>query len=282
MCSMSLRSGCTAAIPHRLIKILQDLRDLGNTILVVEHDPDIMRACRPHSRSRTGRRRKWRQSDRRGTYDEIKHIPASLTGRYLVGRAAHSACRRRGESQATQQLKLIGASAHNLKNLDLTIPLGMLVAITGVSGSGKSTLVHDVLYQALAAATKQTNGSATRSRHWTSLTATQYIDEVVLVDQSPIGSTPRSNPVTYIKAFDAIRDLFASLPEAQKRGFTAGHFSFNIPGGRCDTCQGDGTVTVEMQFLADVELICEDCKGTRYKPQVLEVRYQGQKHPRSA
>jgi excinuclease ABC subunit A len=152
----------------------------------------------------------------------------------------------------------------------------MLVAITGVSGSGKSTLLHQVLYQALAQAKKQPgNGHTNSSATWDDLEGDQYIEEVVLVDQSPIGRTPRSNPVTYIKAFDAIRDLFASLPESKKRGFGAGHFSFNIPGGRCETCQGDGTVTVEMQFLADVELICEECKGARYKATVLEVRYRG-------
>src|SRR5581483_7498143 len=146
---------------------------------------------------------------------------------------------------------------------------------TGVSGSGKSTLLHDVLYQALAAAKKQVYGNGVVPAAWKSVEGAEFIDEVVLVDQSPIGRTPRSNPVTYIKAFDGIRELFASLPEAQKRGFSAGHFSFNIPGGRCENCQGDGTVTVEMQFLADVELICEECKGTRYKPQVLDVRYRG-------
>src|SRR5437899_12777319 len=174
-----------------------------------------------------------------------------------------------------QYIKIYGARANKLKQHDLTIPLGIIVAITGVSGSGKSTLLHDVLYQALSAAKKQTNGVPPSSPSWERLEGAEFIDEVVLVDQSPIGRTPRSNPVTYIKAFDGIRDLFASLPEAQKRGFTAGHFSFNIPGGRCETCQGDGTVTVEMQFLADVELICEECKGTRFKPQVLEVRYRG-------
>jgi len=150
----------------------------------------------------------------------------------------------------------------------------MIVAVTGVSGSGKSTLVHDVLYQALAAAKKQTTGVVPEGS-WASLDGDEYIDEVVLVDQSPIGRTPRSNPVTYIKAFDPIRELFASLPESQKHAYSAGHFSFNIPGGRCEACQGDGTVTVEMQFLADVELICEECKGTRYKPEILRVHYHG-------
>ena len=149
----------------------------------------------------------------------------------------------------------------------------MLVCITGVSGSGKSTLVHDVLYNALAAKKGQVTGGP--GAEVDAVIGADWIDEVVLVDQSPIGRTPRSNPVTYIKAFDAIRELFASLPESKKRGYTAGHFSFNIPGGRCEVCQGDGTVTVEMQFLADVELICEECKGTRYKPELLDVRYHG-------
>jgi excinuclease ABC subunit A len=197
-----------------------------------------------------------------------------LTGRYLAEdlRIQLPTARRKPGSQ---QIRIRGARAHNLKRIDLDIPLGMIVAITGVSGSGKSTLLHDVLYQALAAAKKQANGAQPSTPSWDSVQGADYLDEVVLVDQSPIGRTPRSNPVTYIKAFDGIRDLFASLPEAQKRGFSAGHFSFNIPGGRCETCQGDGTVTVEMQFLADVELICEECKGTRYKPQVLDVRYRG-------
>ncbi len=150
----------------------------------------------------------------------------------------------------------------------------MLVVITGVSGSGKSTLVHEVLFHALAAAKKQIAAPA-ETLSCNRLEGAEFVDEVILVDQSPIGRTPRSNPVTYIKAFDGIRDLYASLPEAKRRGFSVGHFSFNIPGGRCETCQGDGTVTVEMQFLADVELVCEECKGMRYKPQVLEVRYQG-------
>src|SRR5437016_6476550 len=168
-----------------------------------------------------------------------------------------------------------GASAHNLKNLSVQIPLGMLVAITGVSGSGKSTLVHDVLYQALAAEKGITTGPGPAANGFKRVTGGEYIADVVLVDQSPIGRTPRSNPVTYIKAFDIIRETFAATSEAQKKGFGAGHFSFNIPGGRCENCSGDGTVIVEMQFLADVELVCEECKGTRYKPGVLEVRYKG-------
>ena len=180
-------------------------------------------------------------------------------------------------------MRFLGAQAHNLKGIDVTIPLNLMVAITGVSGSGKSTLVHDVIYQSLV---KQMNRESTvqMGEEWgvapEKLTChkvekADLLTSVVLVDQSPVGRTPRSNPVTYIKAFDLIRELFAKTTEAERRGYTAGHFSFNIPGGRCETCQGDGTVTVEMQFLADVELVCEDCHGTRYKPTVLDVRYHG-------
>jgi excinuclease ABC subunit A len=270
--------GLHARDTHRLVKILHDLRDLGNTILVVEHDPDIMRAADCILDLGPGAGENGGKLIAEGTYEQILHNPASLTGRYLVEdlRIQAPATRRKPGSQ---QIKMKGIRANNLKNVDVSIPLNMLVAITGVSGSGKSTLLHQVLYRALAQAKQQPSGSngsgASTAANWETLEGDQYIEEVVLVDQSPIGRTPRSNPVTYIKAFDAIRELFASLPEAKKRGFGAGHFSFNIPGGRCEVCQGDGTVTVEMQFLADVELICEECKGTRYKPQVLEVRYRG-------
>ncbi len=260
---------------HRLIKILHDLRNLGNTILVVEHDPDIMRAADRILDLGPGAGENGGKLVAEGTYEEILHNPVSLTGRYLSEdlRIQAPVVRRK---PGAQQIKIRGVRANNLKGVDISIPLGMIVAITGVSGSGKSTLLHQVLYRALAQAKQQSgNGTTGPAASWESLEGDQFIEEVVLVDQSPIGRTPRSNPVTYIKAFDAIRDLFASLPEAKKRGFGAGHFSFNIPGGRCETCQGDGTVTVEMQFLADVELICEECKGTRYKPTVLDVRYRG-------
>jgi excinuclease ABC subunit A len=259
---------------HRLIKILHDLRDLGNTILVVEHDPDIMRAADRILDLGPGAGENGGKVVGSGTYSEIIKMPHSLTGRYLANELQIQIPSRRRQP-GSHKLRITGARAHNLKHIDLEIPLGMLVAITGVSGSGKSSLLHDVLYQALATAKRQTNGSASGSILCDSIKGDEFLDEVVLVDQSPIGRTPRSNPVTYIKAFDIIRELFASLPEAKKRGFPAGHFSFNVPGGRCENCQGDGIVTVEMQFLADVELICDECKGTRYKPQVLEIHYKG-------
>jgi excinuclease ABC subunit A len=260
---------------HRLIKILKDLRDMGNTIVVVEHDAEVMRASDRIVDLGPGAGENGGRVVAEGTFDQIRQLPHSLTGRYLAEelRIPFPPSRRK---PGRWQLRMTGARAHNLKHIDVTIPLNMIVAVTGVSGSGKSTLVHDVLYRALVAAKGQGNGNGTASPlELDGLTGTEFVDEVVLVDQSPIGRTPRSNPVTYIKAFDAIRELFSSLPEAQKQGFTAGHFSFNIPGGRCEACQGDGTVTVEMQFLADVELICEECKGTRYKPEVLDVRYRG-------
>ncbi|MFZ0705107.1 MAG: excinuclease ABC subunit UvrA [Candidatus Korobacteraceae bacterium] len=257
---------------ERLVNILHDLRNLGNTILVVEHDAEIMRSADYLLDLGPGAGENGGRLIADGTYDDLLHNPASLTGRYLAGelriQAPHT--HRNGSGR---KIQLFGARAHNLKKIDVTIPLGMLVAITGVSGSGKSTLVHNVLYNALTAAKGQVTGGPTAEVD--RVEGEEWIDEVVLVDQSAIGRTPRSNPVTYIKAFDAIRELFASQAESQKRGYAAGHYSFNIPGGRCETCQGDGTVTVEMQFLADVELICEECKGTRYKPEVLEIRYHG-------
>jgi excinuclease ABC subunit A len=180
-------------------------------------------------------------------------------------------------------VKFIGCQANNVKGIDVTIPLNVMCAVTGVSGSGKSTLVHDVIYQTLqkrmdrnvptATMTPDEWGIPPEKQTCRKVEKADLLTQVVLVDQSPIGRTPRSNPVTYIKAFDIIRELFANTPEASRRGYTAGHFSFNIPGGRCETCQGDGTVTVEMQFLADVELVCDDCKGTRFKSTVLDVRY---------
>jgi len=257
----------------RLIRILKNLRDLGNTILVVEHDPDVLRAADHLLDLGPGAGEFGGKLLAEGTVEEILANPNSLTGRYLSGQVTIPVPTRRREP-GREKLVLRGARANNLKNIDVEIPLGMLVAITGVSGSGKSSLVHQVLYRAVARALGQSDG-ADPTGLFRDLTGAERLNDVVLVDQTPIGRTPRSNPVTYIKAFDLIRELFAAQPEAKKLSLTPGHFSFNIPGGRCKTCEGDGTVTVEMQFLADVELPCEDCNGTRFQPKILGVHYKG-------
>jgi excinuclease ABC subunit A len=206
-----------------------------------------------------------------GSLEGLTREPRSLTAKYLRGELTIPvpAMRRRG---MPQRIRLFGGREHNLKDVDVDIPLNTLTCITGVSGSGKSTLVHDVLY----AAVKRAKGDWDRKvgAH-TRLDGHEFVSDVVLVDQTPIGRTPRSNPVTYLKAFDPIRELFAGTKDAKSRGLTASHFSFNVPGGRCEACQGEGEVRVEMQFLADVFVPCEQCEGRRFKPQVLEVRYRG-------
>jgi excinuclease ABC subunit A len=257
----------------RLIGILEGLRDLGNTIVVVEHDPEIIRAADYLLDLGPGAGELGGRLLASGTFPQLMQSPDSLTAKYLRGDLAIPVPQRR-RTATDGWLQLTGARAHNLKDVAVKIPLGTLTCITGVSGSGKSTLVHDVLYPALAYALKQDDVSDPEGLY-TKLEGAQHFSGVVMVDQSPIGRTPRSNPVTYMKAFDGIRELFASLPDAKRRGYTPGSFSFNVPGGRCDVCEGDGTVTVEMQFLADVELPCEECGGTRYKAGVLEVRYKG-------
>jgi excinuclease ABC subunit A len=254
---------------HRLIDILKHLRDLGNTILVVEHDPDMMAAADYVIDLGPGAGEHGGSLLFAGPRSELLQSRDSLTARYLTGELRIPVPAQRHKPSG-RFLRIYGARAHNLQNIDLMIPLHMLVAITGVSGSGKSTVVHDVIYKALEA--KRSGGKF--QELCDRIEGEHQLQSVVLVDQSPIGRTPRSNPSTYLKAFDAIREAFASTPEAKKRGYTTGHFSFNIPGGRCEACQGEGIVTVEMQFLADVELICEECRGTRYKSGILEVRYR--------
>jgi len=259
----------------KLITIMEELRDLGNTILVVEHDPDVIRAADYLLDLGPGAGELGGQLLAAGTVDEVRENPASLTGRYLSGRASIAVPKHRLEP-GREKLVLRGARIHNLRGVDMEIPLGLLCCVTGVSGSGKSTIVHQVLYRALMQALGQSEGGERELGNlYRELSGSQYLNDVVLVDQSPIGRTPRSNPVTYIKAFDAIRELFAAQPDARRKNLTAGSFSFNVPGGRCDICEGDGTVTVEMQFLADVELPCEECNGTRYKASILEVKYKG-------
>jgi excinuclease ABC subunit A len=269
--SIGLHSRDTA----KLITIMEELRDLGNTILVVEHDPDVIRAADHLLDLGPGAGELGGHLLAAGTVDEVRENPASLTGRYLSGRASIAVPKHRLEP-GREKLVLRGARIHNLRGIDVEIPLGLLCCVTGVSGSGKSTLVHQVLYRALMQALGQDeSGERETANLYRELSGSQYLNDVVLVDQSPIGRTPRSNPVTYIKAFDDIRALFAAQPDARRKNLTAGSFSFNVPGGRCDVCEGDGTVTVEMQFLADVELPCEECNGTRYKASILEVKYRG-------
>ena len=255
----------------RLIEILLRLRDIGNTVLVVEHDAEIIRAADHILDLGPGAGENGGHIVFQGSMEQIKSSTASLTGKYLSGELRVPLPKER-RRPGNKILRLTGASQHNLKNVDIDIPIGLTTCITGVSGSGKSTLVHSCLYEALKHAL---HGGEPPLGTGRIESGTKWISETVLVDQSPIGRTPRSNPVTYIKAFDNIREVFAATREAQAHGFNSGSFSFNIPGGRCETCEGDGTVTVEMQFLADVELICEDCKGMRYKSTVLEILYKG-------
>ena len=257
---------------RRLIEILQRLRDLGNTILVVEHDPELIRCADHVIDLGPGAGEHGGRVVYAGPRKALLRAPGSLTGRYLSGelRVPIPARRRRPHRE---WLRLRGCAVHNLAQIDVGIPLGLLVVVTGVSGSGKSTLVHEVIYRTLAA---RANGlPAGAGVGCAAVEGAEHVQDVVLVDQSPLGRTPRSNPVTYLKAFDAIRQLLAATPEARKRGYGPGHFSFNVPGGRCDVCEGNGTVTVEMQFLADVELLCEECQGTRFKSGVLAVRTKG-------
>jgi excinuclease ABC subunit A len=263
--------GLHARDNQRLIDILQQLRDQGNSVLVVEHDEDMIRVADHVVDIGLGAGEQGGRVVFSGDFKSLLQEQRSLTAKYLRDELAIPVptTRRRGSGQ---KIKLFGASEHNLKNVDIEIPLNTITCVTGVSGSGKSTLVHDVLY----AAVKRAKGDWDRRVGvFRKLDGLEYITDVVLVDQTPIGRTPRSNPVTYLKAFDPIRELFASTKDAKSRGLTASHFSFNVPGGRCEACQGEGEVRVEMQFLADVFVPCEHCDGMRFKPQVLEVRYRG-------
>jgi excinuclease ABC subunit A len=255
----------------RLISILQSLRDAGNTVIVVEHDAEMMQvadrivdigpAAGEHGGSIVAN----------GTPAEVKKVKESLTGQYLAGKLKIPVPRTRRKSRT--QLVVHNAQQNNLRDFDVSIPLGVFTCVTGVSGSGKSTLVHDIIYAGLK---KELEGAyEDEIGSFSGFTGSKRIKRVEMVDQSPIGRTPRSNPVTYLKAFDAIRDIFASTTAAKLRGHGPGAFSFNVPGGRCDVCEGDGVIKVEMQFMADLYLECEACKGARYKREILDVRYNG-------
>jgi len=255
----------------RLIALLENLRDIGNTVLVVEHEAEMMRAADYILDIGPGAGELGGEVIYEGNFENLLKDEHSLTGKYLRGEAQIKTPKEHRQP-GKHQLAIRGARAHNLRNIDVTIPLEELVCITGVSGSGKSTLIHECLYAGL----KKQRGDWTGAvGDFASIEGGKFLDDIILVDQSPIGRTPRSNPVTYIKAYDAIRETFAATREAQSRGYNPSHFSFNVPGGRCDVCEGDGTVTVEMQFLADVELVCEECGGKRFKQTVLEIKYRG-------
>ena len=256
---------------QRLINALKEMRDLGNTVIVVEHDEEIMRQSDFLVDIGPGAGVHGGEVVATGTPDEVSMVPNSITAKYLRGEAkiAVPAKRRSGNGKF---LKIVGARQNNLKNIDVTIPLGEMVLVTGVSGSGKSSLVNEILVKSLQKSlykTKIKPGLCDR------IEGIENVDKVVVIDQSPIGRTPRSNPATYTGVFDHIRDLFAETIEAKKRGYTKGRFSFNVKGGRCEKCQGDGVVCIEMNFLPNVYIPCEECHGTRYNRETLEVKYKG-------
>ena len=257
---------------HRLIETLLRLRDLGNTLIVVEHDEDTIKTADwivdigPGAGEHGGR------IVHTGPYSKLLTNKESVTGAYLAGRRSIPIPSQRRPRVADRELSVVGAREHNLRNLTVTFPLGQFIAVTGVSGSGKSTLVNDILYTVLA---NQINGARMVPGRHTRVTGLQHVDKVVGVDQSPIGRTPRSNPATYTGVFDHIRKLFAETTEAKVRGYGPGRFSFNVKGGRCENCAGDGTIKIEMNFLPDVYVPCEVCKGARYNRETLEVHYKG-------
>jgi excinuclease ABC subunit A len=255
----------------RLLSSLEQLRNLGNTVLVVEHDEDTIRRADFVVDLGPGAGNAGGYLVAQGKPEQIAASAESLTGRYLSG-VARIAVPEKRRSPNGKAIQILGASANNLKDVDITLPLGLLTVITGVSGSGKSTLVNDILYRALAQ--KLYRSMETPGAHREILGA-EHIDKVIEIDQAPIGRTPRSNPATYTGVFAPIRELFAMLPESRERGYRPGRFSFNVKGGRCEACQGDGLRRIEMNFLPDVYVLCEVCRGRRYNSETLAVRYKG-------
>ena len=256
----------------RLLATLRQLRDLGNTVIVVEHDEETMREADYVIDMGPGAGKHGGLIVAEGSVDEVIRNPASLTGKYLSGEMKIAIPTHRREPRNGFALSIEGARAHNLKNLSAEIPLGLFVAVTGVSGSGKSTLIEDILHNHLA---RHFYRARVIPGEHDRITGLEHIDKVIDIDQSPIGRTPRSNPATYTGLFTPIRELFAELPDAKIRGYGPGRFSFNVKGGRCEACQGDGLVKIEMHFLPDVYVPCEVCKGKRYNRETLEVRFRG-------
>ncbi len=256
----------------RLLTTLAHLRDLGNTVIVVEHDEDAIRAADHVVDMGPGPGIHGGHVVAQGSPADIAASPESVTGQFLSGRRAIQVPARRNKPDPAAQLRIRGATGHNLQSLDVDIPAGLLVCVTGVSGSGKSTLINETLYKAAA---RTLNGASEEPAAVTAIEGMELFDKVVDIDQSPIGRTPRSNPATYTGLFTGIRDLFAGTPEARARGYQPGRFSFNVKGGRCEACQGDGVIKVEMHFLPDIYVPCDVCKGKRYNRETLEVRYKG-------
>ena len=254
----------------RLIATLKHLRDLGNTVIVVEHDEDTMRAADYIVDIGPGAGSEGGEVVATGTAEEIMQNPRSITGQYLSGKLKIEVPKTRRKPNGWITVK--GASEHNLKNIDVRFPLGVFTCVTGVSGSGKSSLVNEILYKTLA---KKLNRARTIPGRFKSIEGVEQLDKIIAIDQSPIGRTPRSNPATYTGVFDMIRDLFAGTPDAKARGYSKGRFSFNVRGGRCEACQGDGIVKIEMNFLPDVYVPCEVCNGKRFNRETLEVKYKG-------
>jgi excinuclease ABC subunit A len=257
---------------HRLIETLVRLKDLGNTLIVVEHDEDTIRTADWVVDIGPGAGEHGGQVVHSGPVRGLLEHPDSMTGHYLSRRREIPVPAVRRPRTPGRELTVKGAKAHNLRDIDVTFPLGLFVSVTGVSGSGKSTLVNDILYTSLAK--RIYNARAVPGRHQT-ITGLDHVDKVIHVDQSPIGRTPRSNPATYTGVFDHIRKLFAATAEAKMRGYQQGRFSFNVKGGRCEACAGDGTIKIEMNFLPDVYVPCEVCHGARYNRETLEVHYKG-------